>query len=112
MNGVDVACVIPRGKRANMVRLYGGPERRAAFGRGVRFINFLLDRHMAAKNSGNVAYANGSVAGQKYIGKAVLHDPGVYTDAATHSKLYTIPARGPRAQRLITRLWVKVKTGE
>ena len=28
------------------------------------------------------------------------------------AKLYTVGARGPRAQRLINRIWTRVKTGQ
>jgi putrescine transport system substrate-binding protein len=67
---------------------------------------------VAAKNSNVVAYANGNLASQKFVDKAVLDDPGVYPDAATMQKLYTVGARDQRAQRLLNRLWTRVKTGE
>jgi putrescine transport system substrate-binding protein len=75
------------------------------------FINFLLKPQVAAQNSNYVAYANGNLASQKYIDKAVLNDPGVYPSAETLDKLYTIHARGPRDQRLLNRLWTRIKTG-
>jgi putrescine transport system substrate-binding protein len=75
------------------------------------FINFLLKPKVAARNSNFVAYANGNLASQKFIDKAVLEDPGVYPPAKTMDKLYTIQARGPREQRLLNRLWTRIKTG-
>ncbi len=75
------------------------------------FINFLLKPQVAARNSNFVAYANGNLASQKFIDKAVLDDPGVYPPAETMDKLYTIQARGPREQRLLNRLWTRIKTG-
>ncbi len=47
------------------------------------FIDYLLRPEVAAKNSNFVAYANGNLASQKFIDKAVLDDPGIYPDAAT-----------------------------
>ena len=38
--------------------------------------------------------------------------PRIYPDAATMAKLYTISARDPKTQRLINRLWTRVKTGQ
>jgi putrescine transport system substrate-binding protein len=67
---------------------------------------------VAAKNSNMVSYANGNLASQTFVDKAVLDDKSVYPDAATMAKLYTVGARDQRAQRLINRLWTKVKTGE
>ena len=75
------------------------------------FINFMLDPHVAAKNSDMIAYANGNLTSQKFIDKKVLDDPGIYPDAVTMAKLYTVGARDPRAQRLINRIWTRVKTG-
>jgi hypothetical protein len=47
-----------------------------------------------------VSYANGNLASQKFVDKAVLDDKSVYPDAATMAKLYTVGARDQRAQRL------------
>jgi len=71
-----------------------------------------LRPEVAAKNSNVVSYANGNLASQKFVDKTVLDDKSVYPDAATMAKLYTVGARDQRAQRLINRLWTKVKTGE
>ena len=76
------------------------------------FIDYLLRPEVAAKNSNMVSYANGNLASQKFVDKAVLDDKGVYPDAATMAKLYTVSARDQRAQRLINRLWTRIKTGE
>jgi putrescine transport system substrate-binding protein len=111
-NGVEIGYVIPKeGAQMwfdNLAIPKDAPHRQEA----LILINYLLDPLVAAKNSNFVAYANGNLASQKYIDKAVLDDPGVYPDAATVAKLYTVDARGPRAQRLINRLWTRVKTGQ
>jgi putrescine transport system substrate-binding protein len=74
-------------------------------------INYLLRPEVAAKNSNLVAYANGNLASQKFIDKAVLDDKGVYPDAVTMSRLYTVSARDQKSQRFVNRLWTKIKTG-
>ncbi len=76
------------------------------------FINYLLKPEVAAKNSNFIAYANGNLASQTFIDKAVLGDPTVYLDAATLKNLYTISAHDPKTQRLMNRLWTKIKTGK
>jgi putrescine transport system substrate-binding protein len=75
------------------------------------FINYLLRPDVAAKNSNFLSYANGNLASQRLIDKAVLDDRAVYPDAATLASLYIITARDQRAQRLLNRLWTRVKTG-
>lgn len=111
-NGIEIGYAIPKeGAQMwfdNLAIPKDAPHPDAAYA----FINFMLDPHVAAANSDMVSYANGNLASQKFIDKKVLDDPGVYPDAATMAKLYTVGARGPRAQRLINRIWTRVKTGQ
>jgi len=74
-------------------------------------INFLIRPDIAAKNTNYVSYANGDVPGD-LIDKAIRDDPTVYPDAATMAKLYTITAHDQKTQRLINRLWTRIKTGK
>ena len=75
------------------------------------FIDYLLRPEVAAKNSNLVAYANGNLASQKFLDKSVLDDKSVYPDAATMDRLYTVSARDQKSQRVVNRLWTKIKTG-
>ena len=74
-------------------------------------IDYLLKPEVAAKNSNLIAYANGNLASQKFIDKSILDDRTIYPDAATMAKLYTITAHDQKTQRLINRLWTRIKTG-
>ncbi|MFL4971936.1 MAG: polyamine ABC transporter substrate-binding protein [Xanthobacteraceae bacterium] len=75
-------------------------------------IDYLLRPEIAARNSAYVSYANGNLASQKFISKAVLDDPSIYPDAATMQRLYTITPQDQKTLRLTNRLWTKVKTGK
>jgi putrescine transport system substrate-binding protein len=74
-------------------------------------INYLLRPDVAAKNTNLIAYANGNLASQKFIDKSIIEDRTIYPDAATMAKLYTITAHDQKTQRLINRLWTRIKTG-
>ena len=74
-------------------------------------INYLIRPEVAAKNTNYVSYANGDVPSQ-FIDKSILDDRTVYPDAETMAKLYTIIAHDQKTQRLINRLWTRIKTGE
>ena len=74
-------------------------------------INYLLKPEVAATNTNFISYANGNLASQKLIDKSILDDPTIYPDAAVMAKLYTISAHDQRTQRLINRLWTRIKTG-
>ena len=75
-------------------------------------IDYLQRPEVAAKNSNFIAYANGNLASQQFIDKAVLEDPTVFPDASTMARLYTISAHDQRTQRLLNRLLTKIKTGQ
>jgi putrescine transport system substrate-binding protein len=74
-------------------------------------INYLYRPEVAAKNSNFLSYANGNLASQKLIDPKILDDKNIYPDDATLKKLFVITARDPATQRIINRLWTKVKTG-
>ena len=57
-------------------------------------------------------YANGNKASQQFVDKALLSDPAVYPDDATLQKLYTVSPYDPKTQRIITRTWTKIVTGQ
>jgi putrescine transport system substrate-binding protein len=74
-------------------------------------INYLYRPEVAAKNSDFLSYANGNLASQKLIDPKILNDKNIYPDEATLKKLFVITARDPAMQRVINRLWTRVKTG-
>ncbi len=74
-------------------------------------INYLLKPEVAAKNTNYVWYANGDTP-TNFIDKTILDDRTIYPDAATMANFYTIVAHDPKTQRLINRLWTRIKTGE
>jgi len=76
------------------------------------FINYLLKPEVAAKNSNFISYANGNLASQQFIDKAVLDDLSVYPSQAAMDSLYTNKAQDQKTQRLMNRLWTKIKTGK
>jgi putrescine transport system substrate-binding protein len=75
-------------------------------------VDYLLRPEVAAKNTNYISYANGNLASQKFIDKAILDDRTIYPDDATMAKLYTITAHDQKTQRLINRLWTRIKTGK
>ncbi len=75
------------------------------------FINFMLDPKIAADNTNYVWYANGVKESQKYIDPEILNDTAVYPDEATLKKLYVTTPYDLKTQRLVTRIWTRIKTG-
>lgn len=110
-NGVEIGYSIPKEGAQMFFDNFAIPKDAAHVAEAHAFIDYLLRPEVAAKNSNLVAYANGNLASQKFIDKAVLDDESIYPDAATMSRLYTVSARDQKSQRFLNRLWTKVKTG-
>ncbi len=75
------------------------------------FINYLLDPHVAARNSNLVKYANGDLASRQYLHESVLDDPGIYPPPAVMHTLVPERAKSMQFMRLLTRAWTDFKTG-
>ena len=95
-----------------MVRQPRHPARRQERAEALAFINYLQKPEVAAKNSNFISYANGNLASQKFIDKSILDDKSIYPDDAEMKRLYTIAAHDPKTQRLMNRLWTRIKTGK
>jgi putrescine transport system substrate-binding protein len=76
------------------------------------FIDYMLRPEIAARNSNYLGYANGNLASQKFISEAILNDKTVYPDAKTMQGLYVLRAHDQKTQRLMNRLWTRIKTGQ
>ena len=74
-------------------------------------INYLWRPEVAAKNTDFLSYANGNLASQKLIDPKILADKTIYPDEAMLKKLFVISARDQATQRIVNRLWTRVKTG-
>lgn len=110
-NGVEVAYSIPKEGAQLWFDNFAIPRDAKNIAEAHAFIDFLQKPEIAAKNSNLVAYANGNLASQKFLEKAILDDRTIYPDEATMSRLYTISAHDAKTTRLMNRLWTRIKTG-
>lgn len=76
------------------------------------FINFVLDARISADISNYVAYASGNAAALEYVDDEIKSNPSIYPSDAVKAKLYTLKEHSPRFQRLLTRTWTRIKTGQ
>jgi putrescine transport system substrate-binding protein len=76
------------------------------------FLNYLMQPDVIAKASNYVYYANGNKASQAFLEKDVIDDPAIYPTPKALEKLYTTSPYAPKVQRVVTRLWTKVKSGQ
>lgn len=110
-SGIEIAYSIPKEGAPLWFDNLAIPKDAPHVAEAHELINYLLDPQVAAKNTNFVSYANGDRPSQ-FIDKSILDDRGIYPDAATMAKLFTIIAHGLKTQRFIDRLWTRIKTGE
>jgi len=110
-NGVEIGYAIPKEGAQMFFDNLAIPADAKNVSEAYALIDYLLRPEVAAKNSSFLSYANGNLASQKLIDSKVLNDKTVYPDEATMSRLYIITARDVATQRIINRLWTRVKTG-
>jgi len=110
-NGVAISYAIPKEGAQLWFDNFAIPRDAPDIAEAHALIDYLLRPDVAARNSNFISYANGNLASQKFIDRPILDDRSIYPDAATMAGLYTITAHDQKTQRLINRLWTRIKTG-
>jgi putrescine transport system substrate-binding protein len=110
-NGIEIGYTIPKEGAQMFFDNLAIPADAQHVAEAYELINYLYRPEVAAKNSDFLSYANGNLASQKLVDPKILGDKNIYPDDATLAKLFVITARDPATQRIINRLWTRVKTG-
>ncbi|MBB5043756.1 polyamine ABC transporter substrate-binding protein [Shinella fusca] len=76
------------------------------------FLNYIMRPEVIAKSTEYVHYANGNKASQALLPPDIINDPTIYPDEATLKKLFTNTTLDAKTQRLFTRTWTRVVTGQ
>jgi putrescine transport system substrate-binding protein len=109
--GVEIGYVIPKEGAQLWFDTLAIPKDAPHPDEALALVNYLLKPEVAARNTNYVSYPNGD-APSDLIAPVIRNDPTIYPDAATMAKLYTIKAHDPKTQRLVNRLWTRIKTGQ
>lgn len=110
-NGIEVGYAIPKEGAQMFFDNLAIPADAKNVAEAYELINYLYRPDIAARNSDFLSYANGNLASQKLIDPRIINDKTIYPDDATLQKLFVITARDPATQRILNRLWTRVKTG-
>ena len=110
-NGVDIGYVIPKEGAPmwfDMVSMPAdAPDEKAAYA----FMNYLLEPKVMAQISDYVRYANGNEKADSLVSADLKADIKVYPSAETMKTLFALEAMPLATDRIRTRLWNKVKSG-
>jgi putrescine transport system substrate-binding protein len=76
------------------------------------FLNYIMRPEVMAKASNVVYYANGNKASQEFLNEDVIGDPAIYPTEEAVKNLYTVTPYPPKVNRIVTRTWTAVKSGQ
>lgn len=76
------------------------------------FLNYIMDPQVIARSTNYVYYPNGNIASKEFVDEEVLEDTAVYPDDETMEMLFTHLPYDNRTQRLVTRSWTRIVTGQ
>ena len=108
--GIDLGYAIPKEGAQLWLDNLAIPNDAPHVAEAHALIDYLLKPEVAAKNTNYVFYANGDRPSD-FIDAAIRDDRTIYPDAATMGRLYTIMTHDQKTERLVNRLWTRIKTG-
>jgi putrescine transport system substrate-binding protein len=77
-----------------------------------KFLNFILDPQVIAAITNDIYYGNDNLAARPFVARSILDDPAIYPPPELRARLYLPVELGPEYDRLRTRAWTHIKTGQ
>jgi putrescine transport system substrate-binding protein len=77
-----------------------------------KFLNFILDPRVIAEITNDIHYGNDNLAARPFVHSEILGDPAVYPPPELRARLYLPAELGSDYDRLRTRVWTHIKTGQ
>lgn len=111
-NGVEIGYSIPKEGTEMWFDMMAIPKDAKNVENAHIFINYMLRPDVIAKITNYVQYANGNSASLAMVSDEVKTNTAIYPDEATMAKLWTLKVMPADIERVMTRVWTKVKTGQ
>ncbi|MDH5772923.1 MAG: polyamine ABC transporter substrate-binding protein [Rhodospirillaceae bacterium] len=111
-NGVEINYVAPEEGALMWLDMMAIPADAQHPDNAHTFINYIMRAEVMAKASNYVYYANGNKASEKFLAEDVIGDPAIYPTPAALKTLYLTTPYDADSQRVLTRIWTRVKSGQ
>lgn len=111
-NGVEIEYHIPKEGTLLWSDNMAIPKDAAHVDNAHKFINYLMEPQVAADGVNYVSYASPVVPALPLIDKAISENPSVYPPEEVRKRLFPDAIASPDLERLRTRTWTKIKTGQ
>lgn len=110
--GVEVAYTIPSEGAVVWFDMMTIPADAPHPGNALKWIDFMMQPQIAADISNYVFYANGNAASFDLVDPEVTGDPGIYPGDEVKAKLFGLRSYSLQFDRLLTRAWTRIMTGQ
>ena len=110
--GVTVQVFLPREGAQAVIDVMAIPSDAKHPENAHAFINFMMRPDVVGPITNTVGYANAVNGAEKFVDKTRLDDPVVYPSKETRDRMFVVPLKSPAFDRLRTRTWTRLKTGQ
>lgn len=111
-NGIDIAYTIPKEGAMIWIDMMAIPADAPHPGNALQFIDYVLKPDIAAAISNAVGYANPNQAATKLVDPSVSGDFAIYPPPDVRARLFFDKPVTLQYERLRTRAWTRIKTGQ
>ena len=111
-NGVELQIIIPKEGGILFFDVMAIPKDAPHPENAYAFINYISSPEVLASLSNTINFPNASLAADPMISEDVRNDPGAYPPMELRDKLYAMKAHSLKYDRLLTRAWTEIKTGQ
>ncbi|MEM8571864.1 MAG: polyamine ABC transporter substrate-binding protein [Pseudomonadota bacterium] len=110
--GVEIAYTIPKEGTLQWFDMMAIPVDAPNPDAAHAFINFILQPEIMADITNYVYYPNAVPASKEFMDPEIVANPEIYPPDDVLSNLFPSAVNSPRVERLVTRLWTRVRTGQ
>lgn len=110
--GVEIAVFLPREGAQAVIDVMAIPADAKHPQNAHTFINFMMRPDVVGPITNAVGYANAITGAEKFVEQSRLDDPVVYPTAETRDRMFVVPLKSQAYERLRTRTWTRIKTGQ
>lgn len=110
--GVEISYIIPKEGALQWFDMMAIPTDAKNKDAAYAYLNFMMDAQITADNTNYVWYANANKASMPLVEQEIKDDPGIFPPSDVRAKLWVAKVYNKRTDRVVTRLWTKVKTGK
>ena len=111
-NGIEIGYVIPKEGTQMWFDQMAIPADAPHVEEAHVFLDYMMRPEVIAKASTYIHYANGNKASQAELPEEIIKDTTIYPDDETMKKLFTNTTLDAKTQRLFTRTWTRIVTGQ